>query len=157
MAPWVRNGLVFGAASGMLTVLVHWVEIVTANVAACQETSPLPDISPLAFVALMTAAGFLTTAEGRSVGSASLAGLVAAFVSAGGTLLALALELGFMNAQCLPAENARLAWGLLAGFALAITIAVSVLGLGMGAGLGAIGGVLGRSRAPRHPSAPVRP
>lgn len=148
MKGWTRNAVTFGIASAVITLLLNWIGNATAGGDACHRSSPLGLLAFLIFLGLMGAAGFMTTRAGGTIGAATLAGLVAALISAVGTIIALAIIVGSLNASCVTNNNTGVssqtlltAGGIIAG------IFVSVIGLGMGAGAGAIGGMIGRRPA----------
>lgn len=144
MKPWLSNALTFGGISALVTALMYGLGALTGP--TCSASSPLPSLSAISFVVLMLMAGFLTTRAGEAVGDAALAGVVAALISAVGSLLGTAIELTVTNqSQCISGDAlAGLGTLLVGSVALVVTVVVALLGLVVGAGLGAIGGVFGR-------------
>jgi hypothetical protein len=100
----------------------------------------------------MGGAGFMTARAGGTIGAATMAGLVGALISAVGTIIAVTIIVGSINAsQCGIVNNTGVSTqtllttgGVIAG------IFISFFGLGIGAGAGAIGGLIGR-----RPAAPT--
>jgi hypothetical protein len=148
MRPWLRNALTFGVISGVVTVLLNWLGNGTASSSTCQRTSsPLSLVAFLAFLVLMAAAGYMTTRAGDTVGMATVAGLVAAAISAIGTVIAIAAIVGSINPQCLNNTTNVSTSTILGAAGIVAGIVISLFGLGVGAGLGAIGGLIGRRPA----------
>jgi len=148
MKGWSRNAVTFGIASAVITLLLNWIGNATASGDACHRSSPLGLLAFLVFLGLMGAAGFMTTRAGGTIGAAALAGLVAALISAVGTIIALAIIVGSLNASCVTNNNTGVSsQTLLTAGGIVAGIFVSVIGLGLGAGAGAIGGLIGRRPA----------
>ncbi|HVS08071.1 MAG TPA: hypothetical protein VHK65_18140 [Candidatus Dormibacteraeota bacterium] len=149
MKPWVRYALTFGAVSAVITLLFNWLGNVTGGGDACHRSSPLGLLAFLVFLALMGAAGFMTTRSGATIGMATMSGLIGGLISAIGTVIALVIIFSSFNAAgCVVNNNTGVssqtivtAGGIVAG------IFLSVIGLGVGAGAGAIGGLIGRRPA----------
>ncbi len=145
MKPWLRNALTFGIISAVVTLVLGVLGNATATGDACHRSSPLGLLGFLVFLILMGADGYMTTRAGETVGMASVSGLVAALISAVGTIIVFAIVVGSLSSSCLSNNNTGLssdtlktAGGIVAG------IVFSLLGLGVGAGLAAIGGLIGR-------------
>jgi hypothetical protein len=147
MRPWLRNALTFGVISGVVTLLLNWLGNATAGGAACQRSSPLGLVAFLAFLVLMGAAGYMTTRAGDTVGMAAVAGLVAALISAVGTVIAIAIVVGSISPECLNNTTNISSSTILSAAGIAAGIIISLFGLGVGAGLAAIGGLIGRRPA----------
>jgi hypothetical protein len=101
----------------------------------------------------MAGAGFMTARAGGTVGQATKAGLVGALISAVGTIIALAIiagsinarECGFVNNTGVSTQTRFITVGIIYG------IILSLIGLGFGAGAGSVGGLIGRRRAATTP------
>jgi hypothetical protein len=149
MKAWSRNAVTFGIASAVLTLLLNWIGNATASGDTCRRGSPLGVLAFVIFIGLMGAAGFMTTRAGETVGMATVSGLVAALISAVGTVIAFAIIFSSINAsQCVAQNNTGISsqtlvttGGIVAG------IFISLIGLGIGAGVGAIGGLIGKRPA----------
>jgi hypothetical protein len=76
-----------------------------------------------------------------------VAGLVAAAISAIGTVIAIAAIVGSINPQCLNNTTNVSTSTILGAAGIVAGIVISLFGLGVGAGLGAIGGLIGRRPA----------
>ena len=149
MKGWSRNGVTFGSASAVITLLLTWVGSATTSGEGCQSPSPLVLLAFPVFLGLTGGAGFMTARAGGTVGQAARAGLLAALISAVGTIVALAVIVGSINARecgfvdrtgAIP-RTRFITVGIIYG------IIASCIGLGFGAGAGAIGGLIGRRRA----------
>ena len=148
MKGWSGNAVKFGVASAVVTLLLNWIGNATASGDACHRSSPLGLLAFLVFLGLMGAAGFVTARGGGTIGAATMAGLVAALISAVGTIIALAIIVGSINASCVSNNNTGVSsQTLLTAGGIVAGIFVSVFGLGFGAGAGAIGGLMGRRPA----------
>lgn len=148
MKPWLRNALSFGAIAAVTTLALDAIGNATASGDACHKSTPLGFVAFLVFVLLMGTAGFMTTRAGESVGMASLSGLVAALISAVGTIIAFVIIFGSINTSCLPQNNTGVSSSTILGaVGIVAGIFLSVIGLGVGAGAGAIGGLMGRRPA----------
>src|SRR5438105_13502961 len=150
MKNWTRTALTFGIISAVVTLLLNWIGNATATGDQCHRGSPLGLLAFGVFLGLMGTAGFMTTRAGDTVGMATIAGLVAALVSAVGTVIAFVIIISSINvSQCVQAQNTTgistqtlvTTGGIIAAHIL------SLLGLGIGAGAGAIGGLIGRRPA----------
>jgi hypothetical protein len=149
MKGWSRNGVTFGGASAVITLLLTWVGNATTSGEGCQPPSPLILLAFFVFLGLMAGTGFITARAGGTVGQATRAGLVGALISAVGTIIALAVvigsinasECGFVNNTGVSTQTRFIAAGIIYG------IIASLIGLGFGAGVGAIGGLIGRRPA----------
>ncbi len=148
MKGWSGNAVKFGVASAVVTLLLNWIGNATASGDACHRSSPLGLLAFLVFLGLMGAAGFVTARGGGTIGAATMAGLVGALISAVGTIIALAIIVGSINASCVGNNNTGVSsQTLLTAGGIVAGIFVSVFGLGFGAGAGAIGGLMGRRPA----------
>jgi len=148
MKGWSGNAVKFGVGSAVVTLLLNWIGNATASGDACHRSSPLGLLAFLVFLGLMGGAGFMTTRTGGTIGAATLAGLVAALISAVGTIIALAIIVGSLSASCVTNNNTGVSsQTLLTAGGIAAGIFISVIGLGFGAGAGAIGGLIGRRPA----------
>ena len=148
MKGWSGNAVKFGVASAVVTLLLNWIGNATASGDACHRSSPLGLLAFLVFLGLMGAAGFVTARGGGTIGAATMAGLVAALISAVGTIIALAIIVGSLSASCVTNNNTGVSsQTLLTAGGIAAGIFISVIGLGFGAGAGAIGGLIGRRPA----------
>jgi hypothetical protein len=145
MKPWLRNALTFGVASAVVTLVVNWLGSATASGDPCHRSSPLPFVGFVVFLGLMGATGFRTTRAGDSVGMASVSGLVAAAISAIGTVIGFAIIVGSISGSCIQNNTSGIDTSALMG-AIGIIggIFLSLIGLGIGAGVGAIGGAIGK-------------
>jgi len=150
MKGWSRNAVTYGVASAAVTLLLNLVGNATASGPdPCHKSSPLTFLGFLVFLGLMGAAGFMTARAGGTIGAATMTGLVAALISAVGTIIAFAVIVSSINAsQCGIVNNTGVSTqtllttgGIIAG------IFLSLIGLGVGAGAGAIGGLIGRRPA----------
>jgi hypothetical protein len=145
MKPWLRNALTFGVASAIVTLVLNWIGNATAGGDPCHKSSPLGFVGFVVFLGLMGASGFRTTRAGDSVGMASVSGLVASAISAVGTIIAFAIIVGSIGANCVQNNTTGIATSTLLGAVGVIGgIFISLIGLGIGAGMGAIGGAIGR-------------
>jgi hypothetical protein len=150
MKTWTRNALTFGIISAVVTLLLNWIGNATATGDVCRRSSPLGLLAFLVFLGLMGAAGFMTTRAGDTVGMATVAGLVAALISAVGTVVAFAIIISSINvSQCVQAQNNTgiSSQTLVTTGGIVAAILISLVGLGIGAGAGAIGGLMGRRPA----------
>jgi hypothetical protein len=148
MKGWSGNAVRFGVGSAVVTLLLNWIGNATASGDPCHRNSPLGLLAFLVFLGLMGGAGFMTTRAGGTIGAATMAGLVAALISAVGTIIALAIIIGSLNASCITNNNTGVSsQTLLTAGGIAAGIFISVVGLGFGAGAGAIGGLIGRRPA----------
>src|SRR5438132_13786534 len=98
MKGWSRNGVTFGSASAVVTLLLTWVGNATTSGEGCQPPSPLVLLAFPVFLGLTGGAGFMTARAGGTVGQAARAGLVAALISAIGTSVAFAVIRRAINA-----------------------------------------------------------
>ncbi|HET9849645.1 MAG TPA: hypothetical protein VFR68_13940 [Candidatus Dormibacteraeota bacterium] len=145
MKPWLRNALTFGIGSAVVTLVLNLLGNATAGGDPCHRSSPLGQLGFLVFLILMGATGYMTTRAGDTVGMASVSGLVAALISAVGTVIAFAVIVGSLNPSCIPNNTTGVSsQTLLTTAGIAGGIILSVIGLGVGAGLAAIGGLIGR-------------
>jgi hypothetical protein len=147
MKPWLRNALTFGVISAVVTLLLNWLGNATASGDACHRSSPLSLLAFLVFVVLMALAGFMTTRAGDTVGMATISGLVAALISAVGTVIAIAVIFGSITASCLNSVNNDTGIStsaVMGAVGIGAASFISLIGLGIGAGMGAIGGAIGR-------------
>src|SRR5438309_1368143 len=149
MKGWSGNAVKFGVGSAVVTLLLNWIGNATATGDPCRRGSPLGLLAFLVFLGLMGGAGFVTARAGGTVGPAARAGLFAALISAVGTIVALAVIVGSINARecgfvdrtgAIP-QTRFITVGIIYG------IIASFIGLGFGAGAGAIGGLIGRRPA----------
>src|SRR5207237_6640852 len=99
MKGWSRNGVTFGSASAVITLLLTWVGSATTSAEGCQAPSPLVLLAFPVFLGLAGGAGFMTARAAGTVGQAARAGLLAALISAVGTIVALAVIVGSINAR----------------------------------------------------------
>ena len=149
MKGWSRNAVTFGGASAVITLLLTWVGNATTPGEGCPPPSLLVLLAFPVFLGLTGGAGFMTARAGGTVGQAARAGLVAALISAVGTIVAFAVILGSINArECgfvdstgAVTQTRFITVGIIYG------IIASFIGLGFGAGAGAIGGLFGRRPA----------
>jgi hypothetical protein len=145
MRPWLRNALTFGAISAVATLALNAIGGATAGGTACHKNSPLGFVAFLLFLLLMGGAGFMTARAGDTVGMATVAGLLAAVISAVGTIIAVAIIFSSISPSCVQQNNTGVSTSTLLGAAgIVAGIVLSLIGVGVGAGAGAIGGVLGR-------------
>jgi hypothetical protein len=149
MKGWSRNAVTFGVASAVVTLLLNWIGNATGSGDACHRSSPLGLLAFLIFLGLMGGAGFMTARAGGTIGMATMAGLVAALISAVGTVIAFAIIVSSINAsQCVVNNNTGVSsQTLLTTGGIVAGVILSVIGLGVGAGAGAIGGLMGRRPA----------
>src|SRR5438270_1315445 len=148
MKAWSGNAVKLGVGSAVVTLLLNWIGNATATGDPCRRGSPLGLLAFLVFLGLMGGAGFVTARAGGTIGAATMAGLVAALISAVGTIIALAIIVGSINASCVGNNNTGVSsQTLLTAGGIVAGIFVSVIGLGFGAGAGAIGGLIGRRPA----------
>jgi hypothetical protein len=91
----------------------------------------------------------MTARAGGTIGMATMAGLVAALISAVGTVIAFAIIVSSINAsQCVVNNNTGVSsQTLLTTGGIVAGVILSLIGLGVGAGAGAIGGLMGRRPA----------
>jgi hypothetical protein len=144
MIGWIKNAAVLGTASGVVTLTLNSLGLLTST-----PDTPRSDVIPalgfLVFIGLMVAAGFSTARGGGSLGRAAVAGLIGGAVSSVGTVLAAVVLLLTTNAgRNVDAGLAGLAELIDWGVTLAVALVASLIGIALAAGLGAIGGVLGR-------------
>src|SRR5438067_1741086 len=99
MKGWSGNAVKFGVGSAVVTLLLNWIGNATATGDPCRRGSPLGLLAFLVFLGLMGGAGFVTARAGGTVGQAARAGLFAALISAVGTIVALAVIVGSINAR----------------------------------------------------------
>jgi hypothetical protein len=146
MKAWTRNALTFGVGSAVLTLGLNLVGNATGTGDACHRSSPLAFLGFVVFLGLTGGAGFMTTRAGETVGMATLAGLVAAMISAVGTVIAFAIIFASANvSQCITSNTTGTnSQTLLAAGGIVVALFLSLIGLGFGAGMGAIGGLIGR-------------
>lgn len=149
MKAWSRNAVTFGIVSAVITLLLNWIGNATATGDACHRSSPLSLLGFVVFLGLMGAAGFMTTRAGETVGMATISGLVAALISAVGTVIAFAIIFSSIDAsQCVAQNNTGISsQTLVTTGGIVAAVFVSLIGLGVGAGVGAIGGLIGRRPA----------
>ena len=148
MKGWSRNAVTFGVASAVVTLLLNLVGSATASGDACHKSSPLGFLAFLVFLGLMGGAGFMTARAGGTIGAATMAGLVAALISAVGTIIALAIIVSGMNASCVANNTTGVSsQTLLSAVGIVAGLVLSLVGLGIGAGAGALGGLIGRRPA----------
>src|SRR2546421_10594584 len=101
MKGWSGNAVKFGVGSAVVTLLLNWIGNATATGDPCRRGSPLGLLAFLVFLGLMGGAGFVTARAGGTIGAATMAGLVGALISAGGTIVAVAIILGSIHGrQC---------------------------------------------------------
>jgi hypothetical protein len=155
MRPWVRNALTFGAISAGATLVLNAIGNATAGGTACHKSSPLGFLAFLLFLLLMGGAGYMTTGAGETVGMATLSGLVAALVSAVGTIIAFAIIFSSISPACVQPSNTTMPAtpAFMAGLGVGAAIFLSLIGLGIGAGAAAIGGLIGKPRMATSPQA----
>lgn len=144
MKAWSRNAVTFGIISAVVTLALNWIGNATASGDACRRSSPLGLLGFLVFLVLMGATGYMTTRAGETVGMASVAGLVAALISAVGTVIAFAIIFGSISPSCINNTTNVSNQTLLTTAGIIGAILISAVGLGVGAGLAAIGGLIGR-------------
>src|SRR5919109_2929657 len=144
MKPWLRNALTFGIVSAVVTLVLGVLGNATASGDACHRSSPLGLLGFLVFLVLMGADGYMTARAGDTVGMASVSGLVAALISAVGTVIVFAVVVGSISSSCISnntsfsSDTLKTTAGIVGG------IIFSLLCLGVGAGAAAIGGLIGR-------------
>ena len=144
MIGWIKNAAGLGAASGVVTLTLNSLGLLTSTPDA-PRSDVIPALGFLVFTGLMVAAGFSTARGGEPLGKAALAGLIGAAVSSVGTVLAAVVLLLTTNAgRDVDAGLGGLAELIDWSVTLAVALAASLVGVAVGAGLGAIGGVLGR-------------
>lgn len=149
MKGWSRNAVTYGVASAVVTLALNWIGNATAGGDPCRRSSPLGFLAFIVFLGLMGAAGFMTARAGGTIGTATLAGLVGALISAVGTIIAVVIIFSSIDAnQCLQNNNTGVSsQTLLTAGGIVAGIVLSLIGLCVGAGAGAIGGLIGRRPA----------
>jgi len=148
MKGWSRNAVIYGLASAVVTLLLNWIGNATGGGDPCRRSSPLGLLAFLIFLGLMGAAGFMTARAGGTIGTATIAGLVAALISGVGTVIAFAIIVSSIPASCIANNNTGVSsQTLLTTGGIVAGVILSIIGLGVGAGAGAIGGLMGRRPA----------
>jgi len=153
--PALREGLLFGLALGVLSLIVHLI-------AAFAHTSLLESIYGfIEFVLMLVVAiiaGIRASAKTGKVSSGLLAGFLAALIS---TLLSsigtLIFDLENLSSLVQAADQQAKALGspvtytnnLIISGAIASVVIYTLLFAAIGLGMGAIGGAIGRGRAPK--------
>ncbi len=148
----MRNGLIFGAAAGVSTILVNVLGSLNRPANICTTgpgNLPLTLTGLLLFLLIAGAAGWQTTRAGSRVGAGALAGLVTGAVSGIPVLVGilLSLDLAVQAAHCPnatagtpPSDDVVRAIGVI------LALVIVAIGMGVEAAAGAAGGAIGVRR-----------
>lgn len=151
MRPWLRTGIVFGAAAAIATIVVNVLGSMSRPVDICAQSPggvPLGLSGIILFVVIAGAAGWQTTRTGSPISHGALAGLLTGAVSGIPVLAAILLSLDTaVKAAHLCIKSATPPSDDVVRL-IGITVAVIIVavGLGVGAAAGAAGGAIGERR-----------
>lgn len=153
MKPWLRNGLIFGAAAGVATILVNVLGSLNRPANICtpgQGNLALTLTGLIVFLLIAGAAGWQTTQSGSKVSAGALAGLVTGAVSGIPVLVGILLSLdlavkvthcpGTTTTGTPPSDDVIRLIGVI------LALVIVLIGMGVGAGAGAAGGAIGQRR-----------
>ena len=151
MKPWLRNGLIFGAAAGVATILVNVLGSLNRPANICtpgQGNLALTLTGLIVFLLIAGAAGWQTTQSGSKVSAGTLAGLVTGAVSGIPVLVGilLSLDLAVKAAHCTTTSTAPPSDDVIRVIGVILAVVIVLIGMGVGAAAGAAGGAIGQRR-----------
>ncbi len=150
MRPWLRNGIIFGVAAGVATILVNVLGSLNRPADICappRGNLALTLTGLILYVLIAGGAGWQTTRAGAPVSRGALAGLVTGAVSGVPVLVGilLSLDLAVNVAHC-PGTTTPPSDDVIRAIGVILALVIVAIGMGVGAAAGAAGGAIGERR-----------